>query len=212
MLRLINEVRFWDWRGSQPLSAIGAQSCLSGTDPIAAVRISVQLAVMWGSIGKWGIPISILIVGAVAIYLDWPKPAPSDNLTCEFRASSTVNAPSFIKLREPITTIRISGYTTSTSQKTLYDFKGRAIVTTSDKNIAATATGAVFLDTKGQPNGLLLDVEDDAFTPDGLHVMTLGKDGVVDFSTTQAFVMADPKPGSAKRLSYPVAMRCRASK
>jgi hypothetical protein len=166
---------------------------------------------MQGSIGKWAIPICILIAGAIAIYLDWPKPVPPDNLTCEFHATSTANAPSFRKLRDPITTIRFSGYTTATSQRTLYGFKARATITTPKENVFAVATGTVFIDQKGQPNGLLVEVESDVFAPDGLHVMTLGKDGVVDFSTTQAFVMADPKPGSPNRLSYPVAMHCRAN-
>jgi hypothetical protein len=166
---------------------------------------------MHEAIGKWVIPFGIFLAAATAFYLNWPKPAPPDNFYCDFRAPEIADAPAFGKLQGAITTIIISSRTSATSQQTLFNLKGQAVVSTATAKIEAPASGLVFIDPKDNPNGLMLEIDSAVFAPDGLHVMTLGKDGVVELNSTRAFVLADPKPDSPKRLSYPVSMNCRAN-
>lgn len=154
------------------------------------------------------IPIAFLT--GLAAYVWWPviQPKPSDNFTCRFEADSTENRFSFGALKRPIKRISLTGYIDDPFDEVLYDFAGHAVVEVGSEKIAASARGSVFIDSKGEPVGVLLILENRRFGQDWLDISTLNQDGVADYSQSQAFLYSDQARGDPFRLTYPVVMNC----
>jgi len=151
------------------------------------------------------------MVGIAAFtYFNWPKKAPPDNFWCILQAKRGNQPRTFGKLREQITVVRITGLATKAKVDALYDFKGQASLSTATKIVPGSVQGDVFTDENGRPSGLLLWVNSSALGSDELEVTTLNRDGKLDFSQSEAFLHIGPNLGVSDRLSYPVAMDCRA--
>ena len=152
-----------------------------------------------------------LVVGIAGFtYFTWPKEVPPDNFWCALQPKKDNRPRLFGKLREQIAVVRITGLATKTKVDALYDFKGRASLSTATKSVQGSVQGDVFADKTGRPSGLLLWVNSGALGSDELEVTTLNRDGMLDFSQSEAFLHIGPNLGASDRLSYPVAMSCRA--
>jgi hypothetical protein len=144
-------------------------------------------------------------------YFLWPtihSKIAADNFECAFDAVSTENAYYFGRLGRPIRQISLTGFIDDPFDKVLYDFEGEALVSSETETITASARGSVFVNEEGEPNGLLLTLENDQFGQDWLNVFTLNEDGILDFSQSRAFVFSDQARGEPFRLTYPLVMRC----
>jgi hypothetical protein len=187
-----------------------AESGQAASDPIADMPLSRHTTCMSALLKRAVRLIPLVFALAIAAYFNWPKSAPPDNLTCDLQAKPGQKPRSFGKLNEPISNVRIVGLASKSQVDDLYDFEGRASVSTSTKSVQGSVRGNVFSDLNGNPNGLLLWITSAGIGSDDLGVATLNKEGILDESVSEAFLHLGPSHGVADRLSYPIAMRCRA--
>jgi hypothetical protein len=154
------------------------------------------------------IPITVGI--AASWYFTWPKTQQPDNMWCVLQAPKGNQARSFRGLGNGIKAVRISGLAKKAKMHNLYNFKGQALISAATKDVSGSVDGSIFTDKTKQPNGLLLWITTSAIGSDQLSIATLNEGGAPDFSASQAFLHIGPNLGVSDRLSYPVAMRCRA--
>ena len=159
----------------------------------------------------------IPVLGAVGVVIfvwfytsDIPQSQP-DNLLCTFYAETTKDAPPFGEVKKPIISVRITGHIDDPFKKVLYRLAGKAVVELPNQRIIAPATGNVFIGEDGQPDSVQLTIEEARFGADGLNIMTLNENGILDSNKTKAYIFADPEPSGPYRLSYPVRMNCSAN-
>jgi len=165
------------------------------TDNVKRGLYLAGVAIFWGALIYFWFPIIQPHVAA-------------DNFECDFDAESTENVFAFGGLSQPIKRITVRGHVDDPFEERLYDFSGRAIVEIEDQKFETSARGSVFIDNVGNPNGVLLTLENDRFGRDWLNIMTLNDDGILEFSEVRAYLFSDQSKGDPFRLSYPVTMDC----
>ncbi len=150
-----------------------------------------------------------LVVGiALFVHFGWPEKLPQNNLWCALQAKAGNKPRLFGKLREQIVAVRITGLTGKSTVDTLYNLKGRAVISTATRSVEGSVDGDIFTDDAGRLSGLLLWVHSNALGTEALEVTTLNKSGMLDFSRSEAFLHSGANLGASDKLAYPVTMNC----